>query len=420
MGLFSSLLASAGFGQKRDAMDNRWWGATSGVVVSQSGVAVTRETGLELDSVQAVLEVLAGAVSTLPIMVLEGEGDDKKPVKDHPVYRLLHDSPNARQTSTEFRDELTRHLAWDRNAYCRIIPGASYPIGALEPIHPTRVTKVERLADGRVYYTIAPPAGTSGQNETLRDDEIWHIRKAPLTQDGLRGIPVWESGRETLGRALAVERYGARWFRNSGQSGGLLKHPGRFKTPEDRQIFMEAWRAGRTGESQHSDRILYDGVDYTPVSVQNDTAQFIETLREVAVKVLSLWQMPPHRAGRLERATFSNIEAQGLEYVVYTLAPWLCAIEQAAWRDLLIGEDRSRYTIEFNVAGFLRGDVKSRFQAYAAGRQWGWLSVNDIRRLENQPPIGPDGDIYLQPSNMTPAGSDPSQSDPSPSDPSAP
>lgn len=412
MGLWSNLMAAVGFAEKRDAMDNRWWAPDVAGTVSHSGVAVSRGSALELDSVQAVLEVLGGAVSTLPLMVFRRDGEAREPDRKHPLYTLLHKRPNARQTSQEFRDEITRHLAYDRNAYCRIVPGDSYPIGALEPIHPTRVINVARHADGRIYYTVVPQSGIAGRTETLRDDQIWHIRKAPLTEDGLCGVPVWQSGRETLGRALAVERYGARWFKNSGMSGGILKHPGRFRTKEDREEFMAAWRAARTGEGQHSDRLLYDGVEYTAQSVQNDHAQFIETLREVAVKVLSLWQMQPHRAGRLERATFSNIEAQGLEFVVYALQPWLCAIEQAAARDLLTEEDQETHFVEFNVAGLLRGDIKSRFTAYAQGRQWGWLSVNDIRKLENQKPIGSAGDIYLQPANMAPAGAEPASDSP--------
>ena len=412
MGILLRLASAVGFVEKRDAMDNRWWGPTGTAVVSHAGIAVTRDSALELDTVQAVMEVLAGAVSTLPLMVYRRTdgGDGREAAKEHPLYRLLHDRPNARQTSQEFRDELTRHLAFDRNAYCRIVPGADYPVGELEIIHPTRVGPIERRADGRVYYSIAPIEG-SGRVEVLRDDEIWHIRKPPLKVDGLRAAPVWETGRETLGRALAVERYGARFFKNSGHSGGVIKHPGNFRTREERDLFLENWRVSRTGEGQHADRLLTHGVDYVPHSVQNDQAQFIETLREVAVKVLSLWQMQPHRTSRLDRATFSNIEAQGLEFVVYALAPWIAAIEQAAWRDLLLEDEKATHFVEFNVAGLLRGDIKSRYQAYAMGRQWGWLSVNDIRQLENQRSIGAAGDIYLQPSNMTPAGQDASGND---------
>ena len=150
--------------------------------------------------------------------------------------------------------------------------------------------------------------------------------------------------------------------------------------------------------------MLLNGVKYARQAVANDESQFLETLKEVSIKLCRLWNMPPHMAGILDKATFSNIEQQSTEYVVYTLAPYIAGIEQAAWFDLLIGEDQDEYFVEFNVAGLLRGDFKTRMMGYAQGRQWGWLSVNDIRRLENQPGIGPEGDQYLVPLNMGPAG----------------
>ena len=150
--------------------------------------------------------------------------------------------------------------------------------------------------------------------------------------------------------------------------------------------------------------MLLNGVRYNRQAVQNDEAQFLETLKEVSIKLCRLWNMPPHMAGILDKATFSNIEQQSTEFVVYTLAPYLVAIEQAASRDLLLGDDRDGYFVEFNVAGLLRGDFKTRMQGYAWGRQWGWLSVNDICRLENMPTIGPAGDVYLVPLNMSPTG----------------
>lgn len=409
MSLFQRFMATLGYGPMRPD-DPRAWGAST--IVSASGISVTRDAALQLDVVQGVLEVLAGSVSTLPIMVFRRDGDANQPARDHPLFRVLHERPNARQTPQEFRDEMTRHLAFDRNAYARILSDGNAPVSGLEPIHPVRVSQIERGGDGRFYYTIAP-VGT-GQQEVLRDDQIWHIRKPPLTVDGLRGVPVWETGREVIGRALAVELYGARFFRNSGKSGGIIKHPGTFRTREDRDLFLETWRAAVTGDNQHSDRLLTHGVDYVPLGVQNDEAQFIETLKQVEIKLCRLWQMPPHRVQSLERATHSNIEHQGIDYVVHTLSPWITAWEEAASRDLLVGDERRTHFVEFNVAGLLRGDIQARYRAYALGRQWGWLSINDVRRLENMAPIGADGDRYLEPLNMAPAGSEPVPDEPPP------
>lgn len=402
MAIFERIMASLGYTPLR-ADDPRAWGA-GGTTIAQSGVSVTEESAAQLGVILAVQEVLAGTCSTLPFMVFERSGDAKRPATSSPIYRILHSRPNDRQTAQEFRDEQTRHLVFHRNCYARILSADGAPISGLEIIHPSRVLRVERGSDGRVYYTVAP-LGTGAQ-ETLRDDEIWHIRKAPLTVDGLRGIPVWETGREEIGRALAVEYYGSRFFRNSGKGGGLLKHPGRFASKADREEFWEAWRMRSTGEMQHSDRLLTHGVEYVPSNLRNDEAQFIETLKQCEVKVARLWQMPPHRVGILDRATNNNIEHQGIDYVVHTAAPWVSAWEEAASRDLLIGEERDRLFCEMNVSGLLRGDIAARYKAYAAGRQWGWLCVNDIRRLENMEPIGAEGDRFLEPQNMRSPGDD--------------
>lgn len=388
--------------------DERWWNLL-GVSrpVTAAGVAVTAENALSLDVVQDCLDNLAGPISTLPWMVFERVSDDeRRPATEHPLYRVLK-RPNSRQTRQEFRDEQQRHLGFYRNCYSKILPAVDgSPIGSLEPIHPKRVCKVE-ASGGRVYYTVRR-LGEPGE-DVYRDDQIWHIRKAPLTEDGLQGRPVYDTGKEVIGRAIAVKDYGSRWFVNSGKSGGTLEHPGDFKSKEDQKSFLDTWRDSGTGANAHRDRLLKFGVKYTPISVNNDEGQFIETLREENIALCRLWNMPPHRVGILDRATFSNIEQQSIDFVVYTLGPWIAGWEQAAERDLLVGEDeQDRYYIEFNVAGLLRGDLKSQFEAFALGRQNGWLSINDIRRLLNQNGIGPDGDKY----NTTPPGSQPTGSQP--------
>ncbi|HEY3694074.1 phage portal protein [Phenylobacterium sp.] len=418
-----------------DPMDPRFWGGNSSGVTN-AGEWVGPDQAFQLDVVQSVLGRLSGTVSTLPLMVFEriaiaapaadddaddgveedDDPDGRRPAREHPLFRLLHKQPNPRQTSQEFRAELVIHLAFWRNAYSRIVSDLDGAVGSLEPIHPSRMVDIKER-DGRVFYKFTVPG--SAEYLTLRDDQIWHIRMAPLTTDGLRGQYMWETSRETFGRALAVEKFGSLYFRNGGGGGGILEHPGTFKSKEDQQNFLEAWRSGGSGLNRHSDRLLLQGVKYTRQTVNNDEAQFLETLKEVSVKLCRLWNMPPHMVGILDRATFSNIEQQSTEYVVYTLAPYLEAIEQSAERDLLIGPDQDRYFVEHNVDGLLRGDWKTRWAGYAQGRQWGWLSVNDIRRLENMPPID-GGDSYLVPTNMVPADQIPPPADDAPADPTPP
>lgn len=402
MGFWQRLAASVGIpGEpKRDPLDPRNWGLTPGYSIA--GITVTPEAVAQLDVVQGTLERLAGSISTMPLQVFERiDDDERRPATGLPLYDILHRRPNARQTAQEFRDEQQRHLAFYRNAYALILSERDTPVSGLEAIHPSRVVKIDRAPDGRVYYTVRRLDG-SGQ-DVFRDDVIWHLRKPPLTPDGLRGVPVYETARETFGRAIAVKQFGSLFFANGG-SGGILKHPGTFKSTEEQDDFMKAWREAGSGPNRHKDRLLKYGVDYKPIEIKNNEAQFLETDREWDIRVARLWNMPPHMIGLLDRATHQNIEQESINYVAHTLAPWIGCWEQGASRDLLIGDEQRRFYVEFNVAGLLRGDLKAMFEAFARGRQWGWLSINDIRRMLNMNPIGPAGDVYLSPMNMVPAG----------------
>jgi HK97 family phage portal protein len=403
--MMAPLAAAAGFEPRRpDIDDPRLWGGIS--AVSLAGQIVTCDTGLQHWAVQAVLEALAGPISSLPLMVFERlDGDKRRPAPEHSLWGVLHDGV-GRLTSQERRDEQMRHLGWWRNSYDIIVPADDGgPVGRLEPVHPRRVTRVERGTDGWVYYWInrlAPGIGF----DVYREDMIHHVRKAPLTEDGLRGRPMWETARETIGRAQAVEAFGALFFANGSHGGEILKHPGNFKTKEDEASFLESWRAGGSGANRHRARLLKFGVDVSTSEITNEDSQFLESKKQAGYEIAAQWNMPPHRVGMLERATNNNIEQQAIEYVTYALGPWIVADEQAKRRDLLVGSDRDRYFVEYNVAGLLRGDLKARWAAYFQGRQGGWLSVNDVRRLENMDPIGPQGDVYESALNMKPAGSD--------------
>lgn len=385
----------------RDLTNPLYWADIGNVSVT--GVTVTEKRVSQLGAVQAVRYGLSSAMSSLPVMVFErGANGARKPQPDHPLARLLGSAPNDRNTPAEFIGEIAWHLSYWRNAYCRIIPNAESAIGELEIIHPRRLSRIERRADRHIYYTFNSPRtiaeGETQQAQTYRDDEIWHLRGNPLTEDGLVGEPIWESAREVFGRAIAVHEYGDIWFANSGHSGGILKHPGTFKDKEERNRFLENWRLSSVGSNRHKDRLLTHGADYSPIKVTNAEAQLLETEKNSDIDILGLWSYPPHRAGRLDRATFSNIEQQSLDFVVYGLTPLAIAIEQAAERDLLLDNEDGKLFVEFNFAALLRGDLRSRYAAYLIGRQGEWLSANDIRRLENMSPRTDEGgDEYENP-----------------------
>jgi HK97 family phage portal protein len=391
---------------KRDPSNPMYW-ADMGTW-SVAGVRVTEQKVSQLGAVQAVRYGLSSAMSSLPVMVFRrGKNGARQPLPDHPLSILLGRRPNDRQTPAEFIGEISWHLSYWRNAYCRVVPGddptePNYAAGELEIIHPRRLTRVERRADGYIYYTFNSPQtivqGQALQPTTYREDEVWHLSGNPLTEDGLLGQPIWESAREVFGRAIAVHEYGDIWFFNSGQTGGIIKHPGNFKDKEDKAQFLETWRSSGADRNRHRDKLLTHGADYTPLKVTNAEAQLLETEKQSDVDVFGLWSYPPHHAGRLDRATFSNIEQQSLDFVVYGLTPVAIAIEQAAERDLLLDNADNSLFVEFNFAALLRGDLRSRYQAYLIGRQGEWLSANDIRRAENMSPRTDEGgDDYKNP-----------------------
>jgi HK97 family phage portal protein len=392
----------------RDQWDPQYWGALGGGA-SLANVTVNDHNVSQLGAVQSVRYGLSSALSTLPVSVYRrGAKGARQALPDHPLSRLLGVRPNGANSPAEFISELGWHLSYYRNAFCRILPPGDglgsqpYGLGGLELIHPRRLALVERRYDGRLYYTFNPPAtvvqNASLKAETYREDEIWHLRGNPLREDGLLGEPIFETAKNVFGRAIAVHDYGDLWFANYGGTGGIIKHPGTFKDKEDKQEFLNTWRSAGTGRNRHRDRLLTHGAEYEQLKVTNAEAQLLETEDASDTAVFGLWSYPPHRAGRLKRSTNNNIEQQSGEFVVYCLAPLAIAIEQGVERDLLLDNPDNDLFVEFNFAGLLRGDLKTRYAAYLIGRQGEWLSANDILRMENMSPRTDEGgDDYKNP-----------------------
>jgi HK97 family phage portal protein len=364
-----------------------------------TGVPVTVDRALKVPAVYASLQVLANPIGSLPLVIFRKRADgSKERVDSHPLFAVLHDQANAEATAYEFRGQMQWDLALHRNAYAEIIPGPRGAVDQLVRLDPLKLRSYRR-EDGSVWYEDRSRA----PSRHLSAEEVWHLKALPLAADGLCGVSTLTTAQETIAHAIAVQDYGARFFKNDGSSGGILEHPGSFRTEEDRKAFLASWRRARTGANQHRDALAEFGIKYNRApTLNNEHAQFLQTRNAIAVEVAQIWRVPPHKIGILDRATFSNIEQQALEFVTDTLLPWIVLWEQAIKRDLILAPG---YFAEFNVAGLLRGDLKTRYEAYAVARNWGWLSVNDIRRLENMNPIE-DGDEYLRPLNMTTPGSE--------------
>ena len=369
-----------------------------------AGKTVTERSALQMTAVYSCVRILAEAVAGLPLHLYRYTDDGgKEKAIDHPLYRLLHDEPNSEMSSFVFRETLMTHLLLWGNCYAQIIRNGKNEIVGLYPLTPNRVT-VHRDENGQLYYLYTRGADdvTSSKSMTVKlsTTDVLHI--PGLGFDGLVGYSPIAMAKNAIGLAIATEEYGAKFFANGAAPSGVLEHPGTIKEPGK---VREAWQS-QFGGSANSNKIavLEEGMKYTPISISPEQAQFLETRKFQINEIARIFRVPPHMVGDLEKSSFSNIEQQSLEFVKYTLDPWVVRWEQTLARALFSGEEKKKFFFRFNVEGLLRGDYVSRMSGYATARQNGWMSANDIRELENQDriPAEDGGDMYLVNGNMLP------------------
>jgi HK97 family phage portal protein len=376
----------------------RWFVELMGGGASKSGTTVNTTTALYSTVVYACVRILAESVAALPLHTYRRlPGGGKERATKHPAYQLLHLSPNPEVTSLEWREAMMGHLGIRGNAYSEIEWGNNgYPKG-LWPFSPDRVNP-QRI-NGEIVYDITMP---SGEGVRLPADRILHLRG--FSPNGIIGYSPIALHKEPIGLSLAAEEYGARFFANDSQPAGVLEHPGQLDEPA-RENIKKSWKEMHEGlEKSHRMALLEEGMKWQQTSINPQDSQLLETRKFQVAEICRIYRIPPHMVADLEKATFSNIEHQSLEFVVHTLMPWLIRWEMRMTLSLLTPKERSEYFIAFLVAGLLRGDLKSRYEAYAIGRQWGWLSADDIRELEDMNPLPKgQGQSYLVPLNMVPA-----------------
>ena len=390
MGFFSGLFKK----KPKNSYDSRSYNYSFGR--SNSGEPVTDRTSLQLTAVYACIRVLAESIAQLPIHIYEYADNGKRQVQDHPLFLLLHDQPNREMTSFIFRETLMSHLLVYGNAYAQIIRNQRGNVISLYPLMADRM-RVDRDSQNKLIYLYRRYEEIDPNNKEqgeiiLHEDDVFHI--AGLGYDGLVGYSPIAMAKNALGISLACERYGASFFANGASPSGVLEHPGTIKNPEK---LRKAWQNAYGGTNAHKTAVLEEGVHYKPISVPNNEAQFLETRKFQIEEIARLYRVPLHMIGDLDHATFSNIEHLSLEFVKYTLNPWVARWEQALQKDLLSESEKGKIFIKMNVDGLLRGDYLSRMQGYATGRQNGWLSTNDIREMEdmNLIPAEEGGNDYL-------------------------
>jgi len=352
------------------------------------------DAALQVGAVYSCVRVIAETVATLPcILYRRLEGGGKERATNHPLYPILHESPNPVQDSVQFFEMMTGHAVLRGNAYAYIEFG---PAGTeIIPLNPDRM-EVKVSADGRYkYYEYRNGA----KPQVFKPEEILHIHG--LSTDGYKGVSPINLAMKTVNVARKQELYADAMFQNKASPGGVLKHPGKLSEQAAKRLKEDFERKYSGTERSGATMLLEEGMEWQTIGLSNEQAQFIQG-RKFSKSDIAMWfRMPPHKIGDLENATFSNIEHQALEFVTDTIRPWLVRWEKALLMKLFTADERKNYAIEFLVDAILRGDTASRYAAYAVGRQWGWLNVDEIRERENMNPLpNGEGKVYLHPLNM--------------------
>lgn len=365
-----------------------------------SGVSVDAGTAMTFAAVWCAVRVISETLATLPCILYRRTSDDgRERADDDPRYDLVRSQPHPLMSSVTFFETQTAAMVLRGNCYAKIVRQVGGAIDRLEIRLPDHVNTPTVEGDDKLMYTCHDPY------EEIPGDDMLHI--AGLGGDGINGWSVIRYAQQSLGSALAGDQYSASQMGNGATPKGILKFPTRL-VKEHREQFRREWEEQHKG-SANANRIaiLHGGMEYSPISMTNEDAQFLES-RQFSIREVARWfRLPPHMLADLaDSSVRANIEQQAMEFVTYSMAPWLVRWQQALNRKLLTEEERADgMYFEFLLDALLRGDLPTRYAAYATARQWGWMSVNDILRRENMNAID-GGDVYLQPSNMVPADSE--------------
>ena len=369
---------------------------------SISGKTVNEFSAMQNSAVYACVRILSESIAALPLHVYEYKNGGKERVPNHPLYYLLHDAPNDEMTSFQFRECSMAHLLLWGNSYAQILRNHLDNITGLYPLRPDR-TSVERDDNGEIVYRYTP---TTGENQhmkkptqiTLSRRDVLHI--PALGFDGLIGYSPIAMARNAIGVSIACEEFGAKFFENGAKPSGVLKVPHVLKDP---QKLSDSWQSAYGGENAGRIAVLEEGVDYQQISIPPNDAQFLDTRKFQLNEIARIFRVPPHMLADLERATFSNVEHLSLEFVKFSLSPWVVRWEQALNKALFRPAERGRFFVKLSVDGLLRGDYETRMRGYATAIQQGIMSVNEVRELEDMNPISADegGDLHLINGNMT-------------------
>lgn len=361
---------------------------------SVSGRRVSSAQAMRLTTVFGCVRVLSESVGMLPCRLMQQGEKTRTPATDHPLYRLLDVAPNDFMTAQEFWELVTACLCLRGNFYAYKVKGLGNKVVELLPLDPGSVRPELDNRWNPVYRVTFP----NGSTDILGQDQIWHIRG--MTLDGLVGLNPVAYAREAIALGLDTEEHGSQLFRNGAVTTGVLQTQGTLSDKAYERLRKDFAERHSGLANNHRPMILEAGLEWKPISLNAEDSQFLETRKYQRDEICAIFRVPPHLVANMERATFSNIEHQGLNFVNYSLVPYLTRIEHRVQVGLLPKSEQGKFYAKFNTGALLRGDMKSRFEAYAMGINWGMYSPNDCLEMEDRNPRE-GGDVYLTPMNMT-------------------
>lgn len=363
---------------------------------TMSGLEVGPDEALSSTAVFAGVRWLAENVASVPLGVYRTKGRGRELARQHPAFRVLHSDPNPEQTSMEFREMLQGFAVLTGTGFAEIVFGRGGEATQLWPITPHRV-RPGRTDSGALFWRVRLPKG--GEDRVLPMESMFLVRG--FSRDGILGVDVVDMMRESIGLTLATEKFGAAFFGNGSHPAGVITVPELLSDTAYARL-QDSWNKKHQGlQNAHRAAILEEGASWLPMGVPPEAAQFLQTRKFQVAEVARMLNVPPHVLKDLERATFSNIEQQSIEAVRYSLRPWFVRWEQRLDKQILTQRDQEQgYYTRHTIEGLLRGDIQTRYTAYSVGRQNGWLSVNDVRELEDLNPVEEGGDDYHIQVNM--------------------
>lgn len=371
--------------------------ALSGGVDTTSGISVSEDTALNIPAVFSCVRIIAETIGSIPLHVYkrrEPRGKDRAP--GHNLYDLLHTQPNPQMTAMQWRETMAGHTALWGNSYSEIEYDNNGKIKAFWPLRPDQM-RIKRNG-GRLWYFYV----MNGAEHMLADYQVLHVPGFGF--DGIQGYSIVAKAREAMGMAQATEKFGASFFGRGAKPSGVFTHPQALSSKARKGLKKGVVEAIGGLSNVNRLLILEEGMKWEQIGLSQEDSQFLQTRKFQLAEIARMFRMPLHKLQEMDKATFSNIEQQAIEFVTDTMMPWFVRFEQCYTTQLLTAAERKRYFVEHLILGLLRGDTESRYKAYNTGRLGGWLSTNDIRELENQNPIPEEegGDAYLVPLNTAP------------------